>query len=32
MFFAVFGECAHYFVANSELGKLWIEMRHAWVT
>ena len=29
MFLAVFGQCAHYFVANSEFGKCRIEMGHA---
>jgi hypothetical protein len=29
MFLAVFGERAHYFVANSEFGKLRIEVSHA---
>jgi hypothetical protein len=32
MFLAVFGQCANYFVANAELGKLRIEMSHAWGT
>jgi hypothetical protein len=26
----VFGKCAHYFVAHSELGKCWVEYSHAW--
>ena len=30
MFLAVFGQCAHYFVANPEFGKCWIECSHAW--
>ena len=30
MFDAVFGQCAHYFVANSEFGKCWVECGHAW--
>ena len=29
MFLAVFGQCAHDFVANSEFGKLWVEVGHA---
>jgi hypothetical protein len=29
MFLAVFGQCAHYFGANSKFGKFWIEMSHA---
>ena len=29
VFLAVFGQCAHDFVANSEFGKCWVEMRHA---
>ena len=27
---AVFGECAHDFVAHAELGKCWVECGHAW--
>ena len=27
---AVFGQCAHYFVAYSEFGKCWVECGHAW--
>ena len=29
VFVAVFGQCAHDFVANSEFGKCWIECGHA---
>ena len=26
---AIFGQCAHYFVANSEFGKCWVQCSHA---
>ncbi len=29
MFDAIFGQCAHYFVANSEFGKCWVQCGHA---
>ena len=30
VFLAVLGQCAHYFVANPEFGKCWIEYSHTW--
>ena len=29
MFDAILGQCAHYFVANSEFGKCWVQCGHA---